>query len=101
MAAPSTSSVRLSRSAPSKLANTGDSWYQRRTFEVWEGRNRFFCDGRIMTGPWPQPAVATVLMIVIPILLGLIQTYVGWGCRGGHVSGKHSRLPPLFSDALL
>lgn len=40
-------------------------------WQVWNGKNRFWCSGRIMTGPDLRNLLTTVLLITIPIGLFL------------------------------
>lgn len=36
------------------------------SYQVFPGKNRFFCGGRIMSGPDPRAVLITFLLIVVP-----------------------------------
>ncbi|KAK9130092.1 hypothetical protein Sjap_010579 [Stephania japonica] len=41
----------------------------KRVYEVWKGSNRFFCGGRLIFGPDARSLIATVLLIVAPVVI--------------------------------
>ena len=73
----------ISAQAPSRLmqdavragASPANPAFNQPRYKVWDGRNKFFCGGRIVAGPEPAPVVVTSLMIIGPVLVSLIQTY--------------------------
>lgn len=51
-----------------------------RKWEVFQGRNRFYCDGRLMTAPNSGVFLLTVFLITVTSLLFFIFEY-GDTCR--------------------
>jgi len=42
-----------------------------RVYKSWPGNNRFFCYGKLITGPEIQTTAVSFLLIVIPVALFL------------------------------
>jgi palmitoyltransferase ZDHHC9/14/18 len=47
-----------------------------RSYQLWPGKNKFFCNGKIMMGPNYKRAFGSFIMIVFPEILFLCTT--GW-----------------------
>lgn len=55
-------------------------------WQVWNGKNRFWCSGRIMTGPDLRNLLTTVLLITVPV--GLFLWSPAWDLTE---AGKYNR----------
>ena len=43
-----------------------------RSWKVFQGRNNFYCDGRLMAGPDVRAYVVTVFLVLVPTVLFLV-----------------------------
>ncbi len=49
---------------------------RKRQYEVWPSNNRFYCDGRCLSGPDRKAFVGTILFFIIPKPVVLAIMYV-------------------------
>lgn len=49
-----------------------------KNWQVWPGRNVFFCDGALMAGPELKNMLITFLLILVPGSLFIIFPYVAF-----------------------
>lgn len=51
----------------------------KRVYEVWKGSNKFICRGRLIFGPDVRSLLATLLLIIVPVIIFCV--FVAWHLR--------------------
>lgn len=74
-------------------------------WRAWPGNNRFFLEGRFMTGPEPAMLVCTSSLLLVPVVLFLVAALPSLDTGEPIVQGPKSRRKPMptlpLSPALL
>jgi len=51
-------------------------------WQIWPGNNRFFFEGRFMTGPEPSMLICTSSLLVVPVIVFIVLVLPSMGDRG-------------------
>jgi len=80
---------------PSEKSAAPENTSGKKHYEVWEGNNNFFCNGKIFAGPNHRFVLLTFFLINIPSLLeealvlrhylGTEHSYYFWAFFGAHI----------------